>query len=146
MASMWGQTRTSTLCVDIERNVHSASSAENHNGALLYTTEMRAGASDEDQYPPFREVGCVVCSVPRGSGIYTRWGSTACNGTGTKLYDGFIAGSHYAHNGGGADWLCMHPEPQFPDGYDDNEQPWSNLLYGTEYEDTGALGGVTWLD
>ena len=26
------------------------------------------------------------------------------------LYTGFVAGEHYTHNGGGANYLCMHPE------------------------------------
>jgi hypothetical protein len=70
--------------------------------------------------------------------VFTRWGSQKCP-EGTKyLYDGFIASSSYTHNGGGANYICMHPEPQYPEGYlNTNEN--GNMLYGTEYQETGAV-------
>merc|ERR1711959_635712 len=72
------------------------------------------------------------------SAVYTRWGTKSCPSETIKLYDGFIAGSHYGHNGGGANYLCMHPAPQYPKGYSDADNN-GNLLYGTEYQNTGAL-------
>ena len=127
--------------MDYARAIHETSEGGDQNGALLYTTEMEGGSSDESQYPHTREVSCAACSAPDGGYVYTRWGSTECAndaGTTVKLYDGFIAGSHYSHNGGGYNYVCMHPEPQFPEGFNDGDHN-GNLLYGTEYENTGAI-------
>eukprot|EP01050_Picozoa_sp_SAG11_P038874 SAG11_NODE_16082_length_557_cov_1.006550_1_plen_44_part_01 len=32
----------------------------------------------------------------------------------------------------------MHPEPEYPQGYSDSNNQ-GNLLFGTEYENTGAI-------
>ena len=116
-----------------------ASSDHNDNGALLYTTEMEAGSSDEAKYPPNKEVGCAVCSVSEAQGsVYPRWGSRSCPAGANKLYEGFMAGEQYGHRGGGANYLCMHPDPEIPSGASSADNN-GNLLYGTEYENTGAL-------
>eukprot|EP01050_Picozoa_sp_SAG11_P005440 SAG11_NODE_384_length_9897_cov_11.158502_8_plen_575_part_00 len=138
MSTHYSQTEARAICVDLERGMHAGSDSGDQNGALLYTTEMEAGSADESLYPPNREVSCAACSAAGGGFVYTRWGSRSCPDGSTLLYDGFIAGSHYTHTGGGYNYVCMHPEPQYPDGYDDADNN-GNLLYGTEYENTGAI-------
>ena len=81
--------------------------------------------------PPGPRVGGVV---------YTRWGSSSCpsvSGT-TLVYSGSAGGSHYTHNGGGADHLCMPRDPQYTLPYKSGVQG-QGYVYGTEYEET-ALG------
>merc|ERR1711998_123351 len=115
-------------------------------GGMLYATEMESGAANELQYPPNRELSCVLCYAPKnvspnnGNGkVWTHWGSRTCNtDTNIQLYEGFMAVSHYTHNGGGANFVCMHPKPEWPSGYRNGSQQ-GNLLYGTEYENTGAV-------
>merc|ERR1712226_1059036 len=130
------------ICVDWERAVHIRSSNANHNGALLYTTEMETSghsSGDEAQYGHNRELSCVVCSPKaQNAAVYTRWGSRSCPSGSTELYEGFIANSYYTHQGDGANYVCMHPSPQFPSGYSNGNQNGA-LLYGTEYENTGAV-------
>merc|ERR1711959_117752 len=116
---------------------HARSSNANHNGALLYTTEVEGGSSDETQYGHDREISCAVCSPPTGSKVYTMWGKNNCR-TGTKLYQGWIGGSNAGHPGGGNNYLCMHPQPQWPPGMKTCNQNGA-LIYGTEYENTGAI-------
>ena len=74
--------------------------------------------------------------------MYTHWGSHDC-WEGTLLYDGFIAGGAHTQYGGGANYLCMHPLPQYPIGYDDGDQN-GNRLYGSEYQGTSnaAISGT----
>lgn len=140
MSSHHAHTKSELVCVDYARHVHSASSTSHEGAAKLFTTEMRGEAADGDKYPRFREVGCAVCSVIRRfeGAVYPRWGARSCPIGAKKLYEGFIASSHYAHIGGGINYLCMHPEPQFPEGASDTPNGGS-WLYGTEYEVTGNL-------
>jgi hypothetical protein len=70
--------------------------------------------------------------------VYTQWGKKSCSGGGSKLYKGFMAASHYNHKGGGANTLCMHGTPQYPSGHSNGNQD-GNLLYGMEYQNTGAI-------
>ena len=138
MGSHYLHQRSEHICVDLSRETHGSNNNKDQNGALLYSTEMEGGSSDNTQYPHDREVACAVCSPILGSAVFTRWGSQECPERNTMLYSGFIAGSHYIHNGGGANYICMHPAPQYPEGYDDRDQN-GNLLYGTEYQNTGAV-------
>ena len=49
-----------------------------------------------------------------GGSIYTRWGRTTCDATGTELvYAGIAAGSTYRDTGGGADLLCLPNNPVY---------------------------------
>ena len=53
---------------------------------------------------------------PRSGGVvYTRWGSSSCPSVpGTRLvYAGRAVGTWYATQGGGANHLCMPPDPQY---------------------------------
>ena len=86
----------------------------------------------------------VMSFAPGVSGpfVFTHWGANECPAYTTKLYNGFIAGS-VAAQGGGSNFLCMHPSPQHPAGYNDEHQEDSNVLFGTVYIDmsTGKSNG-----
>merc|ERR1712159_195850 len=138
MASHYSQQKSQFICVDWERSFHDASSNSNHNGALLYTTEVEGGSSDETQYGHDREIACVMCTSVPMSQVYTRWGHRSCPSGTTKLYEGWIGGAHYGHNGSGHNCLCMHPQPQWAPGTHGGNQNGA-LIYGTEYENTGAV-------
>ena len=74
---------------------------------------------------------------PRSGGVvYTWWGSNTCPSVpGTWLvYAGRTAGSYFTHTGGGANHLCMPPDPQYTLPYRNIYQG-HGLLYGAEYED-----------
>ena len=70
---------------------------------------------------------------PPSSYAYTHWGSKSCGNGAELLYAGFMAGSHYTQGGNGGNYLCMHPDVQWPEkvnaGNDDQ-----SILYTTEYE------------
>ena len=70
--------------------------------------------------------------------IFTRWGSRSCPKGTVKLYEGFVAKDYYTHKGSGANYLCMHPQPQWPAGMSGGNQDGA-LLYGVEYQNTGAV-------
>jgi len=138
MGPHYSQRRSESVCVDYARQGHAKSDAGNQDGGLLYTTEMQGGSADEAAYPHDLEVGCAVCSAPLGEGsVYPRWGSQECPSGVTTLYSGFMSSSHYGHNGGGANTLCMHPQGQLPQGASSADQN-GNLLYGMEYQNSGA--------
>ena len=138
MSTHYTQYKATNLCVDVNWQTHPLSNSGNQGGGYLYTTEMEGGSSDENLYPHDREVACAVCSPIRPTAVYSRWGSRSCPKGTTKLYEGFMASSHSGHRGGGSNVLCMHSSPQYPKGYSNGSQQ-GNLLYGTEYENTGAL-------
>merc|ERR1712019_312065 len=136
------QAKSMYICVDWDRAYHSRSSNANHNGGLLYTTEMQTNghsSGDEQQYGHDRELSCAVCNPrPKNTVVYTRWGSRSCPSGTTKLYEGFVASDYYTHAGSGANYLCMHPKPEFPPGMSTGNQDGA-LIYGVEYENTGAV-------
>ena len=41
--------------------------------------------------------------------------------------------------GGGVNYLCMHPEPQFPEGVDDTQNENGASLFGVEYKNSGSV-------
>ena len=69
-----------------------------------------------------------------GGGVtYTRWGRTACPGGASLVYEGLAAGSHYTHNGGGANTLCLVKNPKYsPEATTLNQN--QAVIYGTEYQ------------
>ena len=73
--------------------------------------------------------------------VYTRWGSSSCPSVpGTRLvYAGRAAGTWYKTQGGGANHLCMPPDPQYNLQYQSGVQGRSPL-HGSEYE--GPLEGT----
>ena len=80
--------------------------------------------------------GPVGPAGPRSGGVvYTRWGNSSCPSTaGTELvYAGRIGGTQYGHSGGGANQLCMPPDPQYST-YKPGVQG-NSYMYGAEYEE-----------
>jgi len=156
MSEKYDHKKGEFICVDLERDYvgEAAQSDDNHNGGLLYTTEMEQGSADEYAYPHDREVGCTVCGVPAKSvnadgaitvtpasetAVFTVWGKKQCPPSAQLVYEGFMAGGHYNHGGSGANYICLttsNPNP--PSGYSDGNQNGA-LLYGTEYQNTGAI-------
>ena len=67
--------------------------------------------------------------------VYTRWGRTICpNITGTQLvYAGRAAGSHYVHQGGAANYICLPNNPSYLQ-YRSGHQSDRDYIYGVEYE------------
>merc|ERR1712100_224695 len=49
-----------------------------------------------------------------------------------------MAHEHYTHLGSGYNFLCLHPQPQKLPGNNAGNQNGA-LLYGVEYENTGAV-------
>ena len=149
MGSHYQHKKSEHLCVDYARATHSASSASTEGAARLYTTEVKQGAANNDQYISDKEVGCAVCAVSEEQGaVYPRWGARSCPGGASLLYEGFMAGAKFDHTGSGANFLCMHPQPEnplgvlgrrlfgFTVGFTSNAGNW---LYGTEYENSGTI-------
>ena len=64
MSNSHTQKKGESMCVDLERARHAASDGHNHDGGLLYTSEMEGGSSDEEKYPHNREVACAICARP----------------------------------------------------------------------------------
>ena len=134
MGTHYSQHKSEHVCVDYARMGHAASSTANHDGGLLYTTEMEGGSIDESAYPHDHEVGCAVCSVPEDEGsVFPRWGHRECPSGATTLYSGYMSSAHYGHRGSGANTLCLHPDGQLPQGANAGNQN-GNLLYGMEYQ------------
>ena len=66
MAEHYTHQKSEYICVDWERAAHATSSDSDHNGGLLYTTEMQTSghsSGDEAQYGNDRELSCAVCSA-----------------------------------------------------------------------------------
>jgi hypothetical protein len=138
MSSHYNEYKSESVCVDIERAVHAGSSTSNDDGGRLYTTEMEEGSSHESWYPHNIELGCTICAAPSNKAVYTRWGSRSCPTGSTKMYEGFIAGSHHSHHGGGYNYLCMTEHSAAPPGANTHDNN-GELLYGVEYHNTGSV-------
>ncbi len=77
----------------------------------------------------------IASGVLSGGVTYTRWGHNDCprvSGTRT-MYTGRMAGAHYSHTGGGANYLCLPNDSEYHTlhTYSSNVYSW---IYGTEYE------------
>ena len=69
-----------------------------------------------------------------GGSTYVRWGRTVCPsvpGT-TLVYSGWAGGSHYAHPGSGANYICLTQTPEYLSST--STQEFHGLVYGAEYE------------
>ena len=80
----------------------------------------------------------VVVTVPTGqispkSGgvVYTRWGRKSCPTGAELVYEGITGGEKYTSPGGGANYVCLHKDPQYLSSY---APAYSGFMYGTEYE------------
>jgi len=65
--------------------------------------------------------------------IYTRWGRKVCPKGSTLLYAGYAAGSHYNAQGSGANFVCLHAEPDW-EGFVAGNQAEAGSIYGVEFE------------
>ena len=77
--------------------------------------------------------------------VFTRWGKATCpSSAGTQLiYAGIVVGSHRSE-GGSAEYICLHSQPQFL-RTTAGLQNTRTRLYGTEYEpldNPPALGNL----
>ena len=66
MASRMADFKTETICVDLDRALHSTSQTKSGWSANLHTTEFHSKpkAINEKVYTNFREVACAVCAPP----------------------------------------------------------------------------------
>ncbi|KAK2167947.1 hypothetical protein LSH36_22g10014 [Paralvinella palmiformis] len=80
-------------------------------------------------------------STDAGGAVYTRWGRTSCPRPDVELiYSGSVGGSSHTHSGSGANYLCMHPLPQwakYENGF--HHRHGRALIYGAEYENMGSV-------
>ncbi|XP_070558244.1 short-chain collagen C4-like isoform X2 [Ptychodera flava] len=64
--------------------------------------------------------------------VYVRWGRKTCPSSAELVYEGVIGGSHYTHNGAGANYQCLPLNPIYDNpvaGYQSE-----SLMYGSEYQ------------
>ena len=80
--------------------------------------------------------------VGTGGTMYTRWGRTTCPSTpGTQLvYSGRAAGSHYNHQGGASNYLCMPANPEYSSYKPGVFGP--SYVYGAEYQTANGGSGL----
>ncbi|XP_078661022.1 uncharacterized protein LOC144905301 [Branchiostoma floridae x Branchiostoma belcheri] len=91
------------------------------------TTQPPDPATTIEQQQPTAQMEGV------GGTTYIRWGKTTCPRSASLVYDGMAAGAHYAHAGGGANYLCLPKDPEWgshQDAFNGNVA----YLYGAEYE------------
>lgn len=81
------------------------------NGLLMYPAEM-ASAAAFPNYVSNRELSCAVCRTSAYGSLFTQWGKSTCPESTTRIYNHFAASARY-NQGGGANFLCMHPTPQW---------------------------------
>merc|ERR1712127_1082382 len=77
------------------------------------STEVESGSAHEGWYPHDVEAGCTVCAAASDLAVYTHWGSRSCPSGSSKMYEGFMAGTHYTH-GGSANTLCLTQNSNAP--------------------------------
>ena len=141
MSSSHDGHKAKNVCVDSQQTLSNNAKITHNWGSGLYSTVMDAGASDEDRYPKERKLACAVCSPVAPTRILTHWGSRTCPSSRNirKLYDGFVAGSQSELiQGGGASFLCMHPNPQHAGNVSETAE-YINRLNGVEYVSNGVL-------
>ncbi|XP_067941945.1 putative cuticle collagen 145 [Watersipora subatra] len=66
-----------------------------------------------------------------GGAIYTRWGRTTCGSNAVLLYEGFVGGSPFQHQGGGGNYQCMVNDAVYNRN---NAVTISGYMAGTEYQ------------
>ena len=119
--------RTEYICVSAHIEAVPSSST-NSPSAELWQAETDGALGP---YTDDKEVTCAQCSSNVGP-TYVRWGRSDCPVAATLLYAGRAAGSHYADQGGGHNYVCLHGSPAY------NEttaaQQAGARLYHAEYE------------
>jgi len=140
MANHYTQHKNSWVCVDEAREYTVKSNHGNQDGNLWYTTEYEQGSLPNNIFKHDHEVTCAQCTADDGTTTYVRWGAKKCAEHATTLYMGYAASGHHSHRGSGWEHLCLHPEPTYPTnlGYSGGNQNGA-LMYGTEYQNTGAI-------
>jgi hypothetical protein len=138
MSNHYTQHKGMFVCVDGERAFEVKDQEGNHDGQLWYTTEFEAGSLPGSVYKQDHEASCAQCTALDYVSTYVRWGNRECPDGADKFFTGYAAGSHYTHRGGGANTLCLHPNPIYPPGTSSGNQNGA-LIYGTEYQNTGAI-------
>ncbi|XP_003391316.3 PREDICTED: complement C1q tumor necrosis factor-related protein 5-like, partial [Amphimedon queenslandica] len=79
------------------------------------------------------ETGPVGPPGPKCGGVvYTRWGRKSCPTGAELLYEGITGGERYTSPGGGANYVCLHKDPQYLSSH--SPANYGSFMYGTEYE------------
>ncbi|XP_078698440.1 uncharacterized protein LOC144925971 isoform X2 [Branchiostoma floridae x Branchiostoma belcheri] len=78
--------------------------------------------------------GTTGSTGPKGPGgaVYVRWGRTTCPSGATKVYNGYAGGTQRSQHGGGTNYQCLPPDPQWG-RYQDGVQGSRAYMYGAEY-------------
>ena len=112
----------------------------------LLEQELAETNADKEQkvgFPDVQDVGFPTNPVElqmetaneqksRNNGVvYTRWGSTECPKTATRVYMGRAAGAYYSHTGTAANYICLPDNPEY---YSSTKKAtYAALVYGSEY-------------
>ena len=66
--------------------------------------------------------------------MYTRWGNSTCPNVPRteRTYSGIVGGSHYTHDGGAANYLCLPLDPEYTLPFQSGIQ--GMHIYGAEYQ------------
>ena len=79
------------------------------------------------------ETGAKGDAGPESGGVvYTRWGRKSCPAGAELLYEGITGGERYTSPGGGANYVCLHKNPQYLSSH--SPANYGSFMYGTEYE------------
>ena len=128
-----GTYKSENLCVDEQSGLANDRTPPRRIivwSGLVYTAVWPD--ADYKEYPRTHRTTCAVCSPLQRTRIFTHWGATSCPASQTtKLYSGFMVGPSSGNTGGGANFLCMHPLPQFKKRIVDLNR--KSKLYGAEY-------------
>ena len=61
-----------------------------------------------------------------------------------KIYSGYAAKSYFYNNSGGANYICLHSDPEWPDVTTSSLEKNGDRIHGVEYETlTGLDGSLT---
>jgi len=88
----------------------------------------------------FLALSVVIIQQISAGVIYTRWGRKTCGNGSQLLFSGYVGGAHYTFSGSGANYLCLHNDPQWGSGNVPGNQIITGLLYGVEYEINTGYG------
>lgn len=102
--------------------------------SLIFCMVIMVRSDHKDDIAKRELPSSLTSTTPVSSGaVYTRWGRTTCPEPGSqRVYQGYAAGSHFQHNGGGANILCLPNQPEW--GTKDDTVRNLGTIYGMEYE------------
>ena len=101
------------MTVTVLQKVEFSACGNTCNSQLVPIVGRPGPKGDEGPQGPKGQEGSAGENYIGGS-IYTRWGRTTCNSTGTELvYAGTAAGTKWDHKGGGANLLCLPENPVY---------------------------------